>query len=69
MSLRGFHILFIVMATALTLAFGWWAFHAWRTTHAAGFGWTAAGAAIAAVALAGYGVAFYRKLGKWDAPS
>lgn len=65
MSLKGFHILFITMATALTLAFGWWSLQAYRATESAGFAVTAAGAAIAAVALVVYGVVFYRKLGKW----
>jgi DNA-binding transcriptional regulator of glucitol operon len=69
MSLKQFHILFIVMATALTLAFAWWALEAYRATSSAPFAWTAAGAAVAAVALIAYGVVFYRKLGKLDAAS
>lgn len=66
MTLRGFHILFVGMATALSLAFGWWAFEGYRASESAGYAWAAGGAAVSSVALVIYGVAVYRKLGRLD---
>lgn len=64
MSLKGFHLLFVGMASALTLAFSWWAFDAYRASESGAYAWTAAGAVIVTVALLIYGVVFYRKLGR-----
>ena len=64
MSLKGFHILFVVMASALSLVFGVWAWQAYRATDAIGYALGAFGAFAAMAALGVYGVAVYRKLGK-----
>jgi hypothetical protein len=63
MSLKAFHILFIIASTALTLGFGWWAVR----RYAAGDGTaTELGLGIASlllsVGLGWYGRYFLRKL-------
>lgn len=63
MSLKGFHILFITLATLLCVFVVIWAF---VLTSAAGVGLKFFGAscALAAVILPLYGVSFYRKAKK-----
>jgi hypothetical protein len=55
LSLKGFHVVFVAAALALTGWLGWWAWQTGRT------GWVAA-AAAAAVGLVVSGVWFLRKM-------
>jgi len=55
MSLKAFHILFIILATLLAAGVAWWAF----ANHAGTEVWVTA--SVVAVALAGYGVYFVKK--------
>lgn len=61
MSLKAFHLLFITLATALTLWLGWWAVGEARSTGATGWWLLAAGCLAAALALVIYEVWFLRK--------
>ena len=62
MSLKAFHIFFVVVATLATVGFGGWA--GWRAMHGGPSGYTlvAVGSALFAVILVVYGIWFLRKL-------
>ena len=62
MSLKAFHIFFIVISTLLSIGFGLWALMRYQQTQMAGFVLTAIGSIIFGVGLVGYGVWFLRKL-------
>ena len=54
MSLKSVHVLFIVLATAMTVVFGMWSLRSYSTP-------AAVAAFVIAAALAGYGTWFVRK--------
>lgn len=58
MSLRLFHIIFILFSTALALLLGFW------SLHHSGYYWLGIFSFVCAAGLAGYGVWFYQKLKK-----
>ncbi len=64
MSLKHFHILFVTMAAALCLAFAWWCVQSFKVSQELAYAASAVGAAVGAVALLVYGIAFYRKIGR-----
>lgn len=61
MSLRVVHLVFISCATILAAFFAAWAGGQYQEVHRTGYAVTAAGSAVAALALALYGTAFQRK--------
>jgi hypothetical protein len=62
MSLKAFHIVFIVMSTVLSLGFGAWALTRNLAGGSSMYLLVAAGAVAAAAGLAVYGIWFLRKL-------
>ena len=62
MSLRGVHILFIVLSTLLALGFGLYCFREWRADAGAGFLAGGVVSVLAAVALLAYGRWFLHKM-------
>ena len=61
MSLRGFHLLFIVASTLLALGLGWYCVGQWRADGGTGALVGAVASVVAAVGLVAYGVWFRRK--------
>lgn len=62
MSLKAFHVVFIIASLLLTLGFGWWCL---REAHGSrGMQLAAGGAFAIAVVIVVYGVWFLRKLRK-----
>jgi len=61
MSLRAFHLLFIVMSVILTAFFAAWAFGEYRTGQNAAYAVTAAASLAAGIGLSAYLVAFMKK--------
>ena len=64
MSLRGFHIFFIVISIALAVGFGLWCFSAEKAASVAGAEVMGVISLIAAGILVVYGVAFLKKLNR-----
>ncbi|MBI3096935.1 MAG: hypothetical protein HYY93_01620 [Planctomycetes bacterium] len=62
MSLKAFHIFFILVSTAFALGFGGWALREYARDGGLGMLATGAGSCLSSVALAVYGVWFLRKL-------
>jgi hypothetical protein len=62
MSLKAFHIVFIVASIILALGFGALELNTWSETRATGDLILGAGALVTGIALVGYGVYFLRKL-------
>ncbi len=62
MNLKGFHVVFIIAATATVLGFGAWGITVGRSTEDAGMTVLGAASAMAGVGLLGYGGWFLRKL-------
>lgn len=62
MSLKAFHVVFVVLATALSAAFGVWAIREANRSEETGSLLVGVGALFAAVLLPVYGVWFLRKL-------
>lgn len=62
MSLKTFHIVFVVVSTILALGFGVWAFREYRVSGDGTTVWAGVGSLLAAVALVVYGFWFLRKL-------
>jgi hypothetical protein len=61
MSLRAFHLLFIVMSIILTAFFAAWAFGEYRTQQNLTYAFTAVASLAAGIGLAVYLVAFQKK--------
>jgi hypothetical protein len=61
MSLRAFHLLFIVMSVILTAFFAAWAFGQYRTEGAISYALTAAGSLAAGIGLVVYAAGFLKK--------
>lgn len=61
MSLRAFHLLFIVMSVILTAFFAAWAFGEYRTQQNLSYAVTAAASLAAGIGLSAYLVAFMKK--------
>lgn len=62
MSLRAFHVLFIVCSILVTSIFSAWAYGNFQRLHAVGYLWTAVIALACAVGLLVYGIFFLRKV-------
>jgi hypothetical protein len=62
MSLKGFHLVFIIFSIILTIGFGMWALNNYGNPVTPGLRATAAGSFLAAIALTIYFVYFIRKL-------
>jgi hypothetical protein len=62
MSLKAFHIFFIVLSAALSLGFALWAFKGYADGGNARLALAGAGAILAGIALVVYGIKFLRKL-------
>jgi len=62
MSLKAFHIVFILVSGLLCLGLGAWSYGRYRQTHALEFAWGIAVSLAALVALIVYGKWFLRKL-------
>jgi len=61
MSLRAFHLLFIVLSVGLSLFFAAWALGQYRMEAGLGYAAAAVAAMAAGAGLAAYGAAFRRK--------
>ena len=61
MSLKTFHIVFVVFSTLLALVFGLWALQRYQQAQSPGMLLTAIGSGVAVVVLLVYGVWFLRK--------
>jgi len=66
MSLKGFHIVFIIASLTLAVGFGVWCLGVWRGGGEGAWLAGAVGAFAAAAALVVYGAWFWRKLRRWD---
>lgn len=64
MSLKMFHILFIVCSVLLCIIFSIWGFANYHTSPTMGYLWAGVGSLTASVGLAIYGINFYKKLDK-----
>ncbi len=64
MSIRGFHIIFITIATMLCLGLAFWVFKLSGMTPGMGMYSFGGGAIFAAVSLVVYGAYFYQKIKK-----
>ena len=64
MSLKSFHIVFIVAAGALALLFGLWGIDDWRTNGITSSLWLGIGSLIVGACLVPYGIWFLRKTRK-----
>ncbi|OGX39132.1 MAG: hypothetical protein A3C36_07910 [Omnitrophica WOR_2 bacterium RIFCSPHIGHO2_02_FULL_52_10] len=62
MSLRAFHVIFIVCSIFVTAGFSVWAYVNFQRLPAAGYLWTAVISLACAVGLAAYGTFFLRKI-------
>jgi succinate dehydrogenase hydrophobic anchor subunit len=62
MSLKSFHIFFIVVSTLTTLAFGLWSIMQYTGTGDSGDLWLGIVSLLAFVALVIYGIRFFKKL-------
>jgi len=62
MSLKSFHIIFIAMATVLSVSFGVWALRQYANVPSAGLLAMMVGSMVFAAVLVVYGVWFLRKL-------
>jgi hypothetical protein len=63
MSLKAFHIVFVVMSSLLCAGFGVWALHNALSADGVGMDWVyGVGSLLATVALVIYGVLFLKKL-------
>ena len=62
MSLKAFHVFFVIVSTLLALFFGGWGVASYTRTGAAGYLACAIGGFATAVALVVYGFWFVRKL-------
>jgi len=62
MSLKAFHIFFIIISTLMSFSVGIWGVAAYRDTHTFGYLLMAVLCGIVGIALAAYGVIFLRKL-------
>jgi len=67
MSLRGFHILFIVASIGLCAFFAWWAYGQYQDNHAAGYLATAIVSSLISIGLVVYAVKFVNKTKKLSA--
>lgn len=66
MSLKSFHIVFIVASFALGLGMGFWCVETWRSNGETLWLAAAVGCFVAACALVVYGAWFLRKIRKWE---
>ena len=62
MSLRGFHILFIMASIILSFFFGYWAFSGYQHDKATNYLWTAFGSCLMGVGLMIYSIYFIKKV-------
>ncbi len=62
MSLKAFHVVFIILSTLLAVAFGFWAIDDFGRSGSGVHLALGVGSFIGSVVLAGYGVWFLRKL-------
>ena len=62
MSLRAFHVMFIVCSILVTAGFSWWAYASFQRLHMISYLWTAVIALACAVGLVAYGLFFLRKI-------
>jgi len=62
MSLRTFHVIFIVCSIIVTIGFGWWAISNFRQHQAPAYLWTGIAAFIAAGGLIVYEYSFLKKV-------
>ena len=61
MSLRTFHVIFIICSIALSIGFGYWAVKGYFDSRAVGYLWTAFGSVTLAVGLIIYEILFLKK--------
>jgi len=62
MSLRTFHIIFIVCSIVLSIGFGYWAINGYQQDHTLGLLWTGVGSFIVAIGLIIYEYQFIKKV-------
>lgn len=62
MSLRTFHIIFIVCSILLTIGFGYWAITIFQQNQAHAYLWTGIGSFISALGLIYYEYSFLKKV-------
>jgi hypothetical protein len=62
-SLKAFHVLFIVMSVLLAFGLGLWGLHHQSAEHA-GYYWIGVSSTAVGIALIGYGVWFIQKIQK-----
>lgn len=62
MSLKAFHIVFIIASVSLTFGFGVWSLNNYQETHARADMYWGAGSVVAGLALLVYGSYFLKKL-------
>lgn len=66
MSLKAFHIAFVMIATLFSAGFGWWAMHTFITWGGGLMLAMSLASFLLALALIVYGVWFYRKVRRWS---
>ncbi len=62
MSLKAFHLVFIIASFALALGFGVWALREWRAGEGGSYAAMGIGSLVVAVAIIPYSIWFLRKL-------
>ena len=62
MSLRSFHIIFIVCYIIVTIGFGYWAINGFQQEQSLTYLWTAIGAFITTLGLIIYEIVFLKKV-------
>lgn len=62
MSLRGFHLIFVVATVSLSVFFAYWAYNQYVLKHATGYLLAMLGAIVMAVGFIVYGIIFAKKI-------
>lgn len=62
MSLKAFHVLFIIASVALSFWFGWFELSTYAKSNAAMDLWFGVGSCVVGVSLIAYGIYFLKKL-------
>ncbi|MBP9853265.1 MAG: hypothetical protein KBD53_00180 [Candidatus Omnitrophica bacterium] len=62
MSLRGFHLIFVVATVSLAVFFGFWAYNEYTIEHRIGYLLTTTASFCAAIGFIIYGITFSKKI-------
>ena len=64
MSLKTFHVIFIVFSIAVSLIYAYWSIRQYQSVHVLSYLWSAIGSGIFALGLIVYEVLFLKKVGR-----